>query len=370
MSLGHGASIVRNGLIFQYDMDNDSKSWKGAPTTNVINTDLLSYTNENGCVVTDTGEKLEGNPIIRVVFPSGTLPRIWTTFTYNDAETFTGSIYYRVVQQGSDIVNMYFRELGFGTSYASAAFTSADWVRVNLAHTFTGSGTSMFLLYQSNSSSTAPTTIEFAMPQVEQYSFSTPFVNGTRSNTEAIIDLTQNNTITANSLTYNSDNTFEFDGSNDYISSPPSSNWAFGINGTIEQWVYPTDSTGNNRLWCVNNNASSLDAYLNGSGYALYLHGNTVGTTATLTRNSWNCVCVRYTGGTVSIFYNGVEQPLTGTTTGFNITNSDTLIVGEYRDLSGYKFNGKIPTMRVYNRSLSDFEILQNFEANRGRFGI
>lgn len=34
MSLVHGASINRNGLVFQYDMANTAKSWKGKPTTN------------------------------------------------------------------------------------------------------------------------------------------------------------------------------------------------------------------------------------------------------------------------------------------------------------------------------------------------
>jgi hypothetical protein len=43
------------------------------------------------------------------------------------------------------------------------------------------------------------------------------FVNGTRPNTESIKDLTNNNTITATSLTYASDGTFSFNGITDQL---------------------------------------------------------------------------------------------------------------------------------------------------------
>ena len=36
MSLGHLPSIVTNGLVLYYDMNNTKKSWKGAPTVNLF----------------------------------------------------------------------------------------------------------------------------------------------------------------------------------------------------------------------------------------------------------------------------------------------------------------------------------------------
>jgi len=193
--------------------------------------------------------------------------------------------------------------------------------------------------------------------------------NATRSSTGVLTDWTGNHTITANSLTYNSDGTFSFNGTSNYITVGSSSDWAFGGNGTIEQWVYPTNSTGNDRLWCVNNNSSSIDAYLNGSSYNLYYHGGIVNG-GTLTQNSWNHVCVTYTNGTIQAYVNGVAASMSGTTTGYNITNSAQLIIGEYQNLGGYKIYGKIPTMKVYNRALTATEVAQNFNALKGRFGI
>jgi len=53
---------------------------------------------------------------------------------------------------------------------------------------------------------------------------------------------------------------------------------------------------------------------------------------------------------------------------GPNLTNDHNLYVGG--SISGYWFDGKIATLRVYDRALSTKEISQNFNAQRSRFGI
>lgn len=177
---------------------------------------------------------------------------------------------------------------------------------------------------------------------------------------------------TLSGVTYNSSNLgyLDFDGGSDFATVPASSNWAFGQNGTIEQWVYVRGSNGNNRFYCTNNNTSSLDAYLNGSGYTIYFHGNSVGTTSSIPTNQWVQLVVTYNSGTISVYFNGNSQPLTGTTTGYNITNStSTLYIGRYV-ISPYELNARISIMKIYNRGFSQSEIQQNFNALRGRFGI
>lgn len=52
MSLGHGASIVKTGLVFHYDMGNTAKSWKGRPTTNLSNQTPYAF---NGLTLTYVG---------------------------------------------------------------------------------------------------------------------------------------------------------------------------------------------------------------------------------------------------------------------------------------------------------------------------
>jgi hypothetical protein len=175
-----------------------------------------------------------------------------------------------------------------------------------------------------------------------------------------------------NTPTYNTSNNgyIYFDGTDEYATVPSNSGWAFSGNGTIEQWVYVVgNSGGNDRFWCVNNNTSSLDAYLNGATYNVYFHGNAVGTTTTIPQNAWVHFVVTYTSGTIKVYFNTIEQGLTGTTTGYNITNNGTLYIGRYIT-APYELNGRIASMKIYNRALTAAEIQQNFNALRSRFSI
>lgn len=191
--------------------------------------------------------------------------------------------------------------------------------------------------------------------------------------TSGLSDFTGNSSANLTNVSFDSEGKVLFDGTNDYMNLGDNSAWDFGQNGTLEMVVKPTNSTGNNRLWCIDNNASNLDAYLNGSGYNIYLHGNTVGTTTPLTQNQWNHVAVTYTNGTVQIYINGEPGTMTGTTTGYNITNNSSnnsnLYLGCYRDL-GYNLYGSIDLFKIYDKSLTSSEIELNYKAVKSRFNI
>ena len=206
---------------------------------------------------------------------------------------------------------------------------------------------------------------------------STTFTPLVATNNSAVLGLSDlsgrgNFGTTANSPTYSNSNggSIVFDGTDDYATISGSGGWGFGGNGTIEQWVYVNGNDGvNNRFWCVNNNSSSIDAYLNGSTYNIGFHGGVVLTTTTIPQGSWVHFVVTYTSGTIKVYFNTIEQGLTGTTTGYNITNNGTLNLGSFI-VPGYELNGRISSMKIYNRALSAAEVSQNFNATRGRFGI
>ena len=161
----------------------------------------------------------------------------------------------------------------------------------------------------------------------------------------------------------------EFDGTNDYINLGSSSNWAFGGNGTVEVMLKPSNSTGNDRIWCVGNNTTSLDAYLKGSSYNIYMHGGVVGTTTPVTQNVWNHVVATYSEGTIQIYVNGIPGTMTGTTTGYSISNSGTMYLGSYTDL-GYNLHGEISVFKTYNRALTAQEVEQNYQQYKTRFNL
>jgi hypothetical protein len=180
------------------------------------------------------------------------------------------------------------------------------------------------------------------------------------------------NATLVNSPTYSSSNGgyLVFDGTNKYATVASNAAWGFGANGTVEQWVYVAGNDGqNNRFFCTNNNASSLDAYLNGFTYNVYFHGSSFSTNNPITQNTWVHFVVRYIAGAVTVYFNNVAQGINGTTTGYNITTTSTLYIANYTT-PGYELNGRIGAMRIYNKGLSATEISNNFNASRAKYGV
>jgi len=183
----------------------------------------------------------------------------------------------------------------------------------------------------------------------------------------------KNNGTLINGTSFDSSNggCLSFDGSDDYVSIPNSNLWAFGQNGTVTMWSYfDGERNTNNRWWCTNNNQSSLDAYL-ATGNRFGLHGSATLTTTEYPRNQWVFVTVTYINGVIKVYFNGINQPLQGKTTDYNITNNtQTLFIGKYVDPNGYRWRGEIASMSIYNKGLIESEVLQNYNAQKGRFGL
>ena len=74
---------------------------------------------------------------------------------------------------------LYITAADWSATFATgSAFTVTDqWTRMTpLTGTSGGTVTAMFNLYRSNSGSATDVTIDFAMPQMEEKSYATPFV--------------------------------------------------------------------------------------------------------------------------------------------------------------------------------------------------
>ena len=76
-----------------------------------------------------------------------------------------------------------------------------------------------------------------------------------------------------------------------------------------------------------------------------------------------------YDGTSVRVYVNGSGSTLSTSTV--DITNTTTSFrLGSRGSGSGNFFNGDIYVGRIYNRALSDSEILQNFNTQKSRFGL
>lgn len=176
--------------------------------------------------------------------------------------------------------------------------------------------------------------------------------------------------------------TWRFTGTNQYFENNllGSNNQPY-LDATIEAWIYPeTEVSSGDRgtILRVNGNQALYMSW-NKSNRKLstywYSHA-TNGyheTGAAMARDEWHHVCSvhRYSSDSVDQYTDGTKTTATGTQA--DSTNYSTESTGTSFEVgmesSGRQFAGGICVVRLYNRALSDNEIIQNYNTLCGRFG-
>ena len=195
-----------------------------------------------------------------------------------------------------------------------------------------------------------------------------PNMNVTRSNTQALVDLTGNNTITASSLTYASDGTFSFNGSSNYIDCGNATALQQSAAITMSAWVYPTSWSGLGNIMAKNGNSGYRFRLDSGAGALWwYVSGNSIqGGNCPL--NTWSHCVVTGDSSGLKAYVNGVLVASNATAFTPSAPASGNLNIGT---LGGAEyFQGKIASGFIYNRALTAAEVQQNFNAQRGRYGL
>jgi hypothetical protein len=85
----------------------------------------------------------------------------------------------------------------------------------------------------------------------------------------------------------------------------------------------------------------------------------------------WTHVAVTYTGSTLSMVLNGNiagKISVARTLYWVDAKNDTGIIIGKRFDLNADYFKGSLASVRIYNRVLTDSELLQNYNATKGRF--
>jgi hypothetical protein len=175
-----------------------------------------------------------------------------------------------------------------------------------------------------------------------------------------------------NGPTYDTNNagSIVFDGVNDYVVCNDSP--SLGLDYVSISCWFKTTTVRNVQLLMKNNAVTTSIAYgcQTWSDGRLYCNINTsVGgfleiSPSTYPLNTWINLSSSYDGSNFKSYVNGVLLA-TAAKTGTVIKNS----IAVYISQSIY-LNGNIGSMSVYNRGLSAAEVLQNFNALRGRYGI
>jgi hypothetical protein len=391
MSTAYSPKIVTDGLVFYYDKANVQKSWKGEPTTNIL-TNVADMS---------AGWTLSG-----------------TTMTSTDifAETAVTSAHFILQDQSVTAALDYtlsFLAKAGGASIVqmapSTGFSSANYVTFDLSagtKTQVGSGTSVMTdkgdgwylcaftvpatsttaggrfaigLVPLESSSrlfsylgATINTILLKDPQFEQKSSHTRFVDGTRSTTQAIVDLTGNSTITPTSLAYTQDD-FNFDGTS-YL-TPALSRPSPVVESTTYELIFRYNDTAGFRGLT---GASTYQSAGFGVGFGSATTMRMLASAASIsTEPTFSYISSEISHG-VFVFngrqlkaYRNGELVYSNADIGFDIVEDTRNIrIGNVGQGGWGSANSDIYSAKVYNKELTAAEIEQNFQAQRGRYGI
>ncbi len=146
---------------------------------------------------------------------------------------------------------------------------------------------------------------------------------------------------------------------------------------TVEVWV-KTNNTSQNGFWFEKGTVNTqYSLFQEGTSiqWRMNIGGITNLTTTTATymnTSSWYQVVGTYTSGTRRLYINGILVN-SDTQSGTIATNSGGMSIGVYGGYAGsrgYYYNGNLAACRIYNRALTETEVLNNYNATKSRFGL
>ena len=178
-----------------------------------------------------------------------------------------------------------------------------------------------------------------------------------------------NNGTLVNGPAYSSANggILSFDGVNDRIECG-----TFSVSFlTVSTWVYKTTSTSNQGIcrkqngWAVSNYQGVLQV-APGTAWQFFNTGYTI------PLNTWVNIVYTYSGtgatGSQAVYINGSSIYSTSAGSGAISANANQVRVG-YDD-NNWFWNGRIAQTQIYNKALTSQQILDNYRATKGRYGL
>tara|TARA_R110002153_G_C13302043_1_gene495752 strand:+ start:94 stop:1281 length:1188 start_codon:yes stop_codon:yes gene_type:complete len=390
---GHGKTAGANALIFAYDTGDTRNSYKGEHTTN-LTTDTPSGTGWAGeYTVVDSSTKTF---TIQSKQNNSATTSAWRTH-YWSVSSYIGS--YVTISADVEFISetdCTFQHLHMGQGntgsypYHIAGSNVADKVKIDTkpiekVHlTWSGvinaTGIVGFTQWINNvTANGANSILKVSNVQIEAKSHATQFVNGTRSVTEGLKDLTGNTSIDLTNAGFNSNAEIDLDGTGDFIKA--SSTHSITSDITLEA-VFNEDaaSAPHTTVICTDTGHQygvKLMSYKNSNRYGLWLgfgsssyvamYAGTLDNDTTYHLvGSWN-----QSTGVVKVYLNGVLKSTlsTGQTSAISLNEAKVVIGADYHSLS-YGLNGKVYVGKVYDKVLTAGEVKTNYNNYKGRFNI
>jgi len=182
---------------------------------------------------------------------------------------------------------------------------------------------------------------------------------------------------------------FTFDGSNDYVGvGSPNSRFSWTVSGaglnymSIEMWVKSSDTSGRtfSKPW---NGNGEYNYWVDNSGWGVNSGGSSYALSCTsYATGNWEHFVYIATPLQLLVYRRGIlnagptNHGLTGNIPTYGNANIDLAIMTLYPygsgtwSYTGHGIAGDLGLFRIYNRILSSSEIIQNYNAQKGRYGL
>lgn len=400
MGIIGGPNIIKNGLVLHLDAAN-IKSFRGEPTTNIItNGDFSNGTTNWSPYSTTTISvptvlsfplslgrvKTVLNCITRATLHGGgNYGGIARSITMTAGITYTISYYARSLS-GDMLLHSNFQSgTGDSNNMSHIRVINSQWALYTHTVTLNIAKPTMYF-WNAN----LPSGIfQITNIQIEEKAYNTPFTNGSRGTTVATgggwkdISGSNNNGELLNGVRYNSGNlgNLIFDGVDDSITIPfNASTMDFSLAQTIIMWLKPdvgANSVRRNPYNQAYGGSGTITHEL--SGVFNYFFGTNGGNNVPYVGKSSSFTVVSNELAFIAVtrsqslnicrwYKNGIRFVNTDAG-GYATTNNGNspILIG-----TGYtnSFIGNIYYVSVYNRFMDDTQILEIYNATKGRFGL
>ena len=179
-----------------------------------------------------------------------------------------------------------------------------------------------------------------------------------------------------NSPTFNSQNNGFFQFVSDDYARIPNNTLLDTQTQSVEVWI-KTNATTQLGFWFEKGTVNSQYSLFQSNGTLIWrqniggsLRDLTITTSNFINTSNWYQVVGTFTSGRRRLYVNN-NLVNSDTVTGTLGTNTGGMSIGAYGGYTGsksYYYNGNLAICRVYNKELTPAEILQNYNATKGRF--
>jgi len=393
MGIARGPNIITDGLVFGHDTGHGvanttvhTRFYKGKPTVNMLtsgdNFANWNKTQNSGNPPTITSDvapgPFNGTFADRMSIPTGgSYPRIYQYYTPASTATHTFSVWLKAETPGQSVFVGAFRNSPWSLPSSTSFTITSEWVNYSFA--INPQDTTSMQIYIGSHDSHKGKEFLIYGAQIEASSDKSPFVDGTRSDTASLIDLTRTTNIDVGDASFDSTGQPDLDGTGDFIKASDT----HSITGDITlEGVFneDTSSAPHTTVICTDTSHQygvKLMSYKNINRYGLWLGFGSSSHLAMVEETLDNNTTYHLAGswdqssGVAKIYLNGVLKSTqsTGQTSAISLNEAKVVIGADYHSLS-YGLNGKVYVGKVYNKVLTDAEVAQNYNAYKNRFNI